>query len=157
MKWMVDITCIVSNSYVGIKQVVFGGSEFENWRENLTSEDAGFSVHKIWAATLLPCTISDISQPSEEMNWVPDDRLKMVSWIWDCFWRIYFSWTRWMHVKVEKQVNLMNRLSWQLICVPHSYWWITGNIPSEFQRGMMGARWQKLEATNWKLYFNNFS
>ncbi|XP_027175600.1 uncharacterized protein LOC113775067 [Coffea eugenioides] len=37
----------ISSDYVGIKQVVFGGSEFENWRENLTSEDAGFSVHKI--------------------------------------------------------------------------------------------------------------
>ncbi|XP_069146382.1 uncharacterized protein [Solanum lycopersicum] len=33
--------------YVGIKQVVFGGSEFENWKENMTSEDAGYSVHKI--------------------------------------------------------------------------------------------------------------
>lgn len=37
----------ISSDYIGIKQVVFGGSEFENWRENLTSEDAGFSVHKI--------------------------------------------------------------------------------------------------------------
>ncbi|XP_059634862.1 uncharacterized protein LOC132277132 [Cornus florida] len=37
----------ISSDYVGIKQVVFGGSEFENWRENLTSEDAGYSVHKI--------------------------------------------------------------------------------------------------------------
>lgn len=34
-------------SFVGIKQVVFGGTEFENWRENLTTEDAGYSVHKI--------------------------------------------------------------------------------------------------------------
>ncbi|XP_070018493.1 uncharacterized protein [Nicotiana sylvestris] len=37
----------ISFDYVGIKQVVFGESEFENWRENLTSEDAGYSVHKI--------------------------------------------------------------------------------------------------------------
>ncbi|KAL3744806.1 hypothetical protein ACJRO7_013985 [Eucalyptus globulus] len=33
--------------YVGIKQVVFGGSEFESWKENLTSEEMGYSVHKI--------------------------------------------------------------------------------------------------------------
>ncbi|GAA0186924.1 hypothetical protein LIER_34212 [Lithospermum erythrorhizon] len=37
----------ISTDYFGIKQVVFGGSEFENWRENLTSEDAGYNVHKI--------------------------------------------------------------------------------------------------------------
>ncbi|KAF3676445.1 putative serine/threonine-protein kinase HT1-like [Capsicum annuum] len=37
----------ISSDHVGIKQVVFGGSEFENWKENLTSEDAGYSVHKI--------------------------------------------------------------------------------------------------------------
>lgn len=35
------------NSMVGIKQLTFGGSEFENWKENLKSEDAGYSVHKI--------------------------------------------------------------------------------------------------------------
>ncbi|XP_020265249.1 uncharacterized protein LOC109840857 isoform X2 [Asparagus officinalis] len=40
------LTCI-SSDYVGIKQLVFGGSEFENWKENLTSEDAGYSSHKI--------------------------------------------------------------------------------------------------------------
>ncbi|RYR55176.1 hypothetical protein Ahy_A06g030423 isoform D [Arachis hypogaea] len=34
-------------SFVGIKQVVFGGEEYENWNENMTSEDSGFSVHKI--------------------------------------------------------------------------------------------------------------
>ncbi|KVH88836.1 hypothetical protein Ccrd_025276 [Cynara cardunculus var. scolymus] len=33
--------------HVGIKQMVFGGSEFENWRPNLTSEDEGYCVHKI--------------------------------------------------------------------------------------------------------------
>ncbi|RYR05754.1 hypothetical protein Ahy_B06g085570 isoform D [Arachis hypogaea] len=33
--------------FVGIKQVVFGGEEYENWNENMTSEDSGFSVHKI--------------------------------------------------------------------------------------------------------------
>lgn len=37
----------ISSDYVGIKQLVFGGSEFENWKENLTSEDAGYSTHKI--------------------------------------------------------------------------------------------------------------
>lgn len=38
---------ILFDSHVGIKQLVFGGSEFENWKENLTSEDAGCSIHKI--------------------------------------------------------------------------------------------------------------
>ncbi|KAH7519165.1 hypothetical protein FEM48_Zijuj08G0006800 [Ziziphus jujuba var. spinosa] len=37
----------ISSDYVGIKQVVFGGSEFENWKENWTSENAGCSIHKI--------------------------------------------------------------------------------------------------------------
>ncbi|XP_038880255.1 uncharacterized protein LOC120071909 [Benincasa hispida] len=37
----------ISSDYVGIKQLVFGGSEFENWKEDLTSEDAGYSTHKI--------------------------------------------------------------------------------------------------------------
>ncbi|CBI27953.3 unnamed protein product, partial [Vitis vinifera] len=37
----------ISSDYVGIKQLVFGGDEFENWKENLTSEHAGCSVHKI--------------------------------------------------------------------------------------------------------------
>ncbi|OMO91638.1 hypothetical protein COLO4_18243 [Corchorus olitorius] len=37
----------ISSDYVGIKQLVFGGSEFENWKESLTSEDAGYSVHRI--------------------------------------------------------------------------------------------------------------
>ncbi|MCE3049299.1 hypothetical protein HAX54_044562 [Datura stramonium] len=37
----------ISSDYVGIKPLVFGGSEFENWKENLTSEDADYSVHKI--------------------------------------------------------------------------------------------------------------
>ncbi|XP_010911857.1 uncharacterized protein [Elaeis guineensis] len=40
------LTCI-SSDHVGIKQVVFGGSEFENWKENFSSEDAGCSIHKI--------------------------------------------------------------------------------------------------------------
>ncbi|KAL3572872.1 hypothetical protein D5086_026776 [Populus alba] len=30
----------ISSDYVGIKELVFGGSEFENWKENLTSEYA---------------------------------------------------------------------------------------------------------------------
>ncbi|KAK1264476.1 hypothetical protein QJS04_geneDACA018122 [Acorus gramineus] len=34
-------------SYIGIRQVVFGGPEFGNWKENLTAEEAGCSVHKI--------------------------------------------------------------------------------------------------------------
>ncbi|KAJ4846272.1 hypothetical protein Tsubulata_008789 [Turnera subulata] len=37
----------ISTDYIGIKQLVFGGSEFENWDESLKSEDAGYSVHKI--------------------------------------------------------------------------------------------------------------
>ncbi|KHN38149.1 uncharacterized protein LOC114422580 [Glycine soja] len=37
----------ISSDFVGIKQVMFGGSEFENWNENLKSEDAGYGVHKI--------------------------------------------------------------------------------------------------------------
>ncbi|XP_068329779.1 uncharacterized protein [Pyrus communis] len=37
----------ISSDFVGIKQVVFGGSEFENWKENMTSEDAGYSIHNI--------------------------------------------------------------------------------------------------------------
>ncbi|XP_057507063.1 uncharacterized protein LOC130790147 [Actinidia eriantha] len=37
----------ISSDYVGIKQLVFGGSEFENWREGLTSEDEGYNLHKI--------------------------------------------------------------------------------------------------------------
>jgi len=35
------------SSFVGIKQVVFGGSEFENWKESWTTDDPGSSVHKI--------------------------------------------------------------------------------------------------------------
>lgn len=37
----------ISSDFVGIKQVVFGGEEFENWKEDLTSEDSGYGVHKI--------------------------------------------------------------------------------------------------------------
>ncbi|XP_010526415.1 PREDICTED: uncharacterized protein LOC104803991 [Tarenaya hassleriana] len=37
----------ISSDHVGIKQIAFGGSEFESWKENLTSEEAGFRVHKI--------------------------------------------------------------------------------------------------------------
>ncbi|KAL4589557.1 hypothetical protein LXL04_002465 [Taraxacum kok-saghyz] len=37
----------ISSDHVGIKQMVFGGSEYENWSPNLTSEDQGYSVHKI--------------------------------------------------------------------------------------------------------------
>ncbi|KAL3817892.1 hypothetical protein ACJIZ3_003797 [Penstemon smallii] len=37
----------LSSDYIGIKQVMFGGSEFENWNENLKTEDVGYSVHKI--------------------------------------------------------------------------------------------------------------
>lgn len=37
----------ISSDYIGIKQLVFGGSEFENWKENSTAEDTGYSVHKI--------------------------------------------------------------------------------------------------------------
>jgi len=37
----------VFDSFVGIKQVMFGGAEFESWNENLKSEEAGYGVHKI--------------------------------------------------------------------------------------------------------------
>lgn len=37
----------ISSDYIGIKQLAFGGSEFENWKENMTSEEAGFRVQKI--------------------------------------------------------------------------------------------------------------
>uniref|UniRef100_A0A7N0TSD8 Uncharacterized protein n=1 Tax=Kalanchoe fedtschenkoi TaxID=63787 RepID=A0A7N0TSD8_KALFE len=37
----------LSSDYVGIKQLVLGGSEFESWKENPSTEDSGFSVHKI--------------------------------------------------------------------------------------------------------------
>ncbi|KAE9592742.1 hypothetical protein Lal_00028905 [Lupinus albus] len=37
----------ISSDFVGIKQVMIGGDEFENWKENLKSEASGFSVHKI--------------------------------------------------------------------------------------------------------------
>ncbi|KAL6224131.1 hypothetical protein ACLB2K_002987 [Fragaria x ananassa] len=37
----------ISCDFVGIKKVVFGGTEFEHWKENLTSEEAGYTVHKI--------------------------------------------------------------------------------------------------------------
>ncbi|XP_010447857.1 PREDICTED: uncharacterized protein LOC104730393 [Camelina sativa] len=37
----------ISSDYIGIKKLVFGGSEFESWKENMTSEESGFRVHKI--------------------------------------------------------------------------------------------------------------
>ncbi|XP_058724203.1 uncharacterized protein LOC131595753 [Vicia villosa] len=37
----------ISSDFVGIKQVVFGGEEFESWKEDLKSEDSGYGVHKI--------------------------------------------------------------------------------------------------------------
>lgn len=37
----------ISSDFVGIKQVMFGGAEFENWKEDLKYEDAGYGVHKI--------------------------------------------------------------------------------------------------------------
>ncbi|CAN1762096.1 hypothetical protein LINPERHAP1_LOCUS8204 [Linum perenne] len=37
----------ISSDNVGIKQLVFGGSEFDNWKDGFTSEDAGCSFHKI--------------------------------------------------------------------------------------------------------------
>ncbi|KAL6221037.1 hypothetical protein ACLB2K_008789 [Fragaria x ananassa] len=40
------LTQIISD-FVGIKKLVFGGTEFEHWKENLTSEEAGYTVHKI--------------------------------------------------------------------------------------------------------------
>ncbi|GAU30781.1 hypothetical protein TSUD_355070, partial [Trifolium subterraneum] len=37
----------ISSDFVGIKQLVFGGEKFENWNEDLTSEDTGYGVHKV--------------------------------------------------------------------------------------------------------------
>ncbi|KAF3324582.1 hypothetical protein FCM35_KLT10739 [Carex littledalei] len=37
----------ISSDYVGIKQVMFGGTLFENWKENFNVEEAGCSIHKI--------------------------------------------------------------------------------------------------------------
>ncbi|KAF5743025.1 dna-directed rna polymerase i subunit rpa2 [Tripterygium wilfordii] len=37
----------ISSDHVGIKQLMFGGSAFDNWKENLKSEEAGFSIHKV--------------------------------------------------------------------------------------------------------------
>ncbi|KAL6615093.1 hypothetical protein ACP70R_037363 [Stipagrostis hirtigluma subsp. patula] len=37
----------ISSDHVGIKQVQFGGLEFENWNEDLKTEEAGYSVCKI--------------------------------------------------------------------------------------------------------------
>lgn len=34
-------------SYVGIKQIMFGGTLLENWKENFNVEEAGCSIHKI--------------------------------------------------------------------------------------------------------------
>jgi len=44
---LIDLDFCFFDSFVGIKQVVFGGEEFENWKEDLTSEDSGYGVHKI--------------------------------------------------------------------------------------------------------------
>ncbi|KAE9464477.1 hypothetical protein C3L33_03582, partial [Rhododendron williamsianum] len=44
---LVNALTQISSDHVGIKQVVFGGKEFENWSQDLMSEDAGYSVHKI--------------------------------------------------------------------------------------------------------------
>ncbi|KAJ3681720.1 hypothetical protein LUZ60_014293 [Juncus effusus] len=37
----------INSDNVGIKQVVFGGKQFESWKENFHVEEAGSSVHKI--------------------------------------------------------------------------------------------------------------
>ncbi|XP_074587554.1 uncharacterized protein LOC141843376 [Curcuma longa] len=44
---LINALTSISSDYVGIKQLMFGGSEFENWKDDLTSEDAGYHVHKI--------------------------------------------------------------------------------------------------------------
>lgn len=44
---LIDFALTFFDSFVGIKQVVFGGEEFENWKEDLTSEESGYGVHKI--------------------------------------------------------------------------------------------------------------
>ncbi|XP_047061236.1 uncharacterized protein LOC124668079 [Lolium rigidum] len=37
----------INSDHLGIKQVRFGGSEFESWNDSLNTEEAGYSVHKI--------------------------------------------------------------------------------------------------------------
>jgi hypothetical protein len=37
----------INSDHLGIKQVCFGGSEFESWNGNLNTEEAGYSVHRI--------------------------------------------------------------------------------------------------------------
>ncbi|KZV29639.1 Ribonuclease P protein component 3 [Dorcoceras hygrometricum] len=37
----------ISSDYIGIKKVMFGGTEFGTWSENLTTEEAGYTIHKI--------------------------------------------------------------------------------------------------------------
>ncbi|KAL5227700.1 hypothetical protein ABZP36_015965 [Zizania latifolia] len=37
----------INSDHVGIKQVQFGGSEFDNWSDDLKTEEAGYSVHKV--------------------------------------------------------------------------------------------------------------
>ncbi|KAL6843902.1 hypothetical protein ACP4OV_026473 [Aristida adscensionis] len=44
---LINALTTISSDHVGIKQVQFGGLEFENWNEDLKTEEAGYSVHKI--------------------------------------------------------------------------------------------------------------
>ncbi|KAL7134889.1 hypothetical protein ABFS83_11G055800 [Erythranthe nasuta] len=44
---LVNALTQISSDYIGIKQVMFGGSEYGSWRENLKTEVAGYSIHKI--------------------------------------------------------------------------------------------------------------
>lgn len=37
----------INSDHLGIKEVQFGGSEFQSWNDSLNTEEAGYSVHKI--------------------------------------------------------------------------------------------------------------
>ncbi|KAF3781668.1 hypothetical protein EJ110_NYTH36303 [Nymphaea thermarum] len=44
---LVNALTNISSDYFGIKQAVFGGQEFEDWKEGLSTDDSGYSIHKI--------------------------------------------------------------------------------------------------------------
>ncbi|KAI5001141.1 hypothetical protein ZWY2020_011100 [Hordeum vulgare] len=37
----------INSDHLGIKEIQFGGSEFQSWNDSLNTEEAGYSVHKI--------------------------------------------------------------------------------------------------------------
>ncbi|XP_073031809.1 uncharacterized protein [Primulina eburnea] len=44
---LINALAQLSSDYIGIKQVIVGGTEFGNWSDNLTTEEAGYTTHKI--------------------------------------------------------------------------------------------------------------